>query len=124
MTLSRERSTDTAAVQAAEVKQDSWDLLFGCEGCGYKSTGCPACKAAPAMARPAKLRWKPDEGRPQLVSSLQLELFKSLISSCTRQQAAAVCKQRAAHSQHSAARHCRRDKSCILAVLASTSAWH
>ena len=54
--------------QAAQEPQEAMDYLFGCEGCGFASSGCSACRqGSPVMERPCSLRWKPEEGHPQQV---------------------------------------------------------
>lgn len=44
------------------------DDLFGCSKCRYAKNGCTVCRERPTFSRP-KQRWKPQQGRPQDVSS-------------------------------------------------------
>lgn len=45
------------------------DLLYGCTKCRYLRAGCTSCRHKPSMERDAKIRWRPEKGRPQLVGS-------------------------------------------------------
>ena len=56
------------SAQAAQEHREAMDCLFGCEGCGFASSGCGACRQGPPiMERPRSLRWRPEEGHHQQV---------------------------------------------------------
>ena len=56
--------------QAGQDPREAMDCLYGCEGCGFDSSGCSTCRQGPpVMERPCSLRWKPEEGHVQQVGA-------------------------------------------------------
>lgn len=56
--------------EAEEAPAEAHDELYGCEGCGWRATGCAECRSEPpAFSRPQAARWRPEEGRFQKAST-------------------------------------------------------